>query len=493
MIAASMGALGVFSFAPFDFYPIVFFSLAGLTYLIRSCEPKQAAAIGFSFGLGMYLFGVSWVYVSLSQYGGMPFWMGSIAVIGFCSILAVFSALPVYFASLLANKNQNRLFVLLPFTWVIFEWCKSWVLTGFPWLDIGYTQTQSWLFSWAPVGGIYLISFMVLIVAMLLLRTLLAKSFFSGAAIVVLFVLSYALSSVSWVQKQGAPLTVGVVQANIDINEKWVKSKQRGHVAEYQRLSAQLANTDSKDLDLVVWPETALPLYLSQTDESFWRAMSPPNTAVLAGLLDHDGTNSYNAAALSCAESRNKPLPYRKRHLVPFGEYQPLKFLFSWVFDYLSLPMSDFAGWRGQQSLECDGGIHIGLSICYEDAFSNEYRSHLGDATILVNISEDAWFGDSFAPHQRRQLAQMRAGELGRPLVRAANSGPSLFIDEKGRVKAATGQFEVAAIQHQVQPMTGRTPFVVLGSWIVWLSILACSLAGVLLVKARSSVAKRCG
>ncbi len=477
-LSALFGALSVFAFAPFDFFPVIFVTLAALAYLIRNATAKQSAALGFCFGMGMYLFGVSWVYVSLSTYGGMPLWMGSIAVCGFAAILSVFSALPTLVATLLADKKENRLLVIFPFSWVVFEWCKSWVLTGFPWLDIGYTQTQSWLFSWAPVGGVYLVSFMVVVVAVFLLQSVLARSLRAGFALVVLLGISFGLNQISWTTNDGRPITVGVVQANTPIEEKWQQSHQRKSVTQYQSLSTQLANNNKviSGLDLIVWPETALPLYVTQLDEAFWRAMAPPNTAVIAGLLDYDGTNSYNAAALSCAESRDAPQVYRKRHLVPFGEYQPLKFLFSWVFDYLNLPMSDFAGWQGQQELRCDGGIKIGLSICYEDAFSNEYRQHLGDASVLVNISEDAWFGDSFAPHQRRQLAQMRARELGRPLVRAANSGPSLFIDSNGKVEHATAQFKVAVAKWRVQPMTGDTLFVRFGSWIVWFSLVVLAM-----------------
>lgn len=473
-LSALLGALSVFAFAPFDLFPVVFVTLAALAHLIRGASPKQSAILGFCFGMGMYLLGVSWVYVSLSTYGGMPLWMGSIAVLGFAAILSVFSALPTFVASLLANRKENRLFVILPFSWVVFEWCKSWVLSGFPWLDIGYTQTQSWLFSWAPVGGIYLTGFVVMVVAIVLLMFFLTRSARFGVALAMLFAISFGLDHVSWTEKDGDSITVGVAQANTPIEEKWLQSNQRKNIYQYQSLSAQLADDKQalSGLDLIVWPETALPLYASQTDERFWRAMSPPETAIIAGLLDNDGTNSYNAAVLSCAESRDAPQIYRKRHLVPFGEYQPLKFLFSWVFEYLNLPMSDFAGWQGQQALSCDGGLKVGLSICYEDAFSNEYRQHLGEASLLVNISEDAWFGDSLAPHQRRQLAQMRAKELGRPLIRAANSGPSLFIDANGRVDYATAQFEVAVAKRAVQPTKGDTPFVLLGSWIVWLSLI---------------------
>ncbi len=474
-LSALLGAFCVLAFAPFEFYPVSIVSLLGLLALIRKANTKSAALIGFSFGLGLYLAGVSWVYVSLSTYGGMPLWMGSIAVLGFAALLAVFPALAAGVSCYLSKESERALLVIFPFVWVVTEWCKSWVLTGFPWLDMGYTQTPSWLFAWAPVGGVYLVSFVVLAIVSLLLYIWVARSVLSTIILAALVLCSFALESVQWVTPVGEPLKVGVVQGNIPIDDKWLQSTQQRTFQTYQNLSERLAKEHGAEL--IVWPETALPLYASQTDDKFWQAMSPANSAVLAGLLDHDEVNSYNAAALSCApvaagDQREALQVYRKRHLVPFGEYQPLTFLFGWVLEYLNLPMSDFAGWSEAQSLACGERINIGLSICYEDAFSNEYRQFMGDATLLINISEDAWFGDSLAPHQRTQFAQMRARELGRPMVRSANSGPSLFINHHGKVQYASDQFVVVAQARSVQAMTGDTPFAILGSWIVWLSLL---------------------
>ena len=191
----------------------------------------------------------------------------------------------------------------------------------------------------------------------------------------------------------------------------------------------------------------------------------------MTGLLDSSGTDQkvFNAATLACDGQTQL---YRKRHLVPFGEYLPLRFLFNWVLEYLEFPMSDFASWQGQQALGCGESIKIGLSICYEDAFAAEYREHLGDATILVNISEDAWFGDSFAPHQRTQMAQMRARELARPMVRSSNPGPSFVIDHTGEIKIISDQYQVATFVEKVQPHTGDTLFKRFGNWIIYLSFL---------------------
>ncbi|MFT6406883.1 MAG: apolipoprotein N-acyltransferase [Arenicella sp.] len=473
----ALGALQVLAFAPFEYWPLSFVSLALYFYLLQTLNPKSAFLAGLAFGYGVYGVGVSWVYISLSTYGGMPLWMGVIAVLGFAGILALFIA-SASALTVILFPSRLRL-IAISFIWLIFEWMKSWVLTGFPWLDIGYTQTPSWLFSWAPIGGIYLVSLMVLISACFLTLSLkyslskqAAKALLPLAGLLSVMLASHLVGRASWSQPIGSPITVGIVQANVPINEKWQAGIRDQIIANYRTLSEQLQAQGK--LDLLVWPETALPLYMQQTDADFWNNITPSNTALLTGIMDSprigQGTldESYNAAVLSCD---GQTQVYRKRHLVPFGEYLPLRFLFNWVLEYLELPMSDFSSWKGPQSLNC-GAVKVGLSICYEDAFAAEYREFVGDATVLVNISEDAWFGDSFAPHQRRQMAQMRAKELSRPMVRSANSGPSLFIDERGALLAATAQFEVAALSRQVQAHTGDTPFKRYGNWIISLSFL---------------------
>lgn len=490
LIGFVLGALLVFAFAPFYLWPLAIVSLVGLFVLTNGQAPRQAFFTGLAFGYGVYGVGVSWVYVSLATYGGMPFWMGSIAVIGFAGILAVFIAVASYLVAALFSVKLRLL--AWPMLWLVFEWMKSWVLTGFPWLDIGYSQTPSWLFSWAPLGGVYLVSLIVLMLAALVSYGLLKRRLWPAFVSSVIIAVSFLLSHVETTQAIGEPLLVGVVQANVDINSKWLASQRDVLINRYRSLSQRLqrdaqAQTPPGKMDLIVWPETALPVYMQQTDAAFWRNITPRGTALLTGIVDRPSLHSptaaspdkhYNAAVLSCQDQTDV---YRKRHLVPFGEYLPLRFLFNWVLEYLALPMSDLSSWQGQQPLNCDG-IKIGLSICYEDAFANEYRQHIGDATVLVNISEDAWFGDSFAPHQRVQMAQMRARELGRPLVRSANTGPSLFIDHRGTVQASTEQFSIQALSHKVQPHVGDTLYKRFGSWCVYLCFL---LLGVLMLYKR--------
>ena len=502
-ISALAGAIMVVGFAPFGFSFTPFLSLAALFYLWRiSTAVRERFYIGLAFGFGLYLVGVSWVYVSLSTYGGMPLWMGSIAVLGFTGLLAlIIASMGLIFHHVVPNNvmseghtrakaesnTQSTIFfesLVLAALWTLFEWTKSWLLTGFPWLDVGYTQTNTWLFAFAPIGGVYLISFAVATMAAIIVLGITNRKLIIPVGVgLILLISSYLLNSFQWSKSVGEALRVGVVQANVPIDQKW-QAEYRNNVIEHAAYLTRELNAEST-LDLVVWPETALPLYWQQTDDNFWNTIRPKGTALLTGLVDSSETDQqiYNAAALVCD---GEAQVYRKRHLVPFGEYLPLRFLFNWVLEYLELPMSDFSSWQGQQNLNCGESIKIGLSICYEDAFAAEYRAHVGDATILVNISEDAWFGDSLAPHQRTQMAQMRARELARPMIRSSNPGPSFVLDSLGNVQTISKQYQVASFAEMVQPQIGDTPFKRFGNWIIYLSFLIVIVS--LVAKRRDSV-----
>jgi apolipoprotein N-acyltransferase len=305
------------------------------------------------------------------------------------------------------------------------------------------------------------------------------KKFFPVVVLILISLTAIFVNPMQWSENSGKPLIVGVVQGNVPIDKKWQPQYRDKVIAKLRSMSNTLITQQadlSVTLDLLIWPETGLPLSIQQTNEQFWRDIVPNQTTLLAGILDFPNVQeNYNAAVLNC-DSEQKI--YRKRHLVPFGEYLPLRFLFNWVLEYLQLPMTDFTAWEDPQSLSCDSGIKIGLSICYEDAFASEMRRTSGDATLLVNISEDAWFGDSFAPHQRLQMGQMRAKELSRPMARSANSGPSALIDHRGNVLAKTSQFVEAALVGVVQPQVGETPYKRFGNWIVWISILSVVFLG---------------
>jgi apolipoprotein N-acyltransferase len=236
-----------------------------------------------------------------------------------------------------------------------------------------------------------------------------------------------------------------------------------------------------EDRDLIVWPESALPYYIDEVSDRIWLSMRRHPADFLVGLLERitDGrrVETYNSVV---AITDGVPQTYRKSHLVPFGEYLPLKPVFGWVIDYLKIPMSDFNAWRdGEQGPLQVAGTQVGVTICYEDAFPEELAQPLPDANLLVNVSEDAWFGDSLGPHQRMQMARMRAMETARPMLRAANTGVTAIIDHRGVVMAQSRQFVPAVVKGTVQPMRGATPYVRWGNTaIVVLCVLLALVAG---------------
>ena len=478
LVSAIVGIVSLTAFEPLGLWPFSFIAIIILVANIYQSNPKQSFFHGWAFGIGLFGVGVSWVYVSLSTYGGMPWWMGVPVVTVFCLFLALFVAIPCFIASFFTPLGSTARLVLFPFVWIIFEWCKSWFLTGFPWLEIGYSQTNSWLFGLAPLGGVYLVGFVTIALSCLMLSFHFKKmnKALSILILLPLFIIIWNVNNLEWSRNNGQELTVGIVQPNVPIQNKWQAENRDKIISNLVGASRLLSVRQT--VDLIVWPETALPLYIQQTDSQFWNSINPQDTALLTGIMDvenlsTDESQFYNAAMLHCADSQQI---YRKHHLVPFGEYLPLRAIFSWVLDYLNLPMSDISSWNENKPLSCQLSngkeLSIGLSICYEDAFSNELREAIGDATLMVNISEDAWFGDSLAPHQRLQMAQMRARELSRPLVRSANSGPSAIINERGEIVAISPQFQESTLVERVNPQVGDTPFKRYGNWICYLSIL---------------------
>ena len=472
-IAVLAGVLMVASFAPMEWWFIAPVSIACLFYFWRYSTPLQSALTGFCFGFGMFISGVSWVYVSLKVYGGMPTFMGVLAVIIFAGILSCYIAIAGYMQARLVSGKNMRL-IIMPFAWVVFEWIKGVLFTGFPWLDIGYTQVSHVLSEYAAIGGIYLVSFVLALCSALFVMVVTdsAVRLKAVSAVLLIIVLAGLSSYIKWSKPYGKPLNISVVQANIPIKKKWRADFLPVLLRRYGDLSTRHV------ADLTVWPEAALPFNFQQLGPQIWIELLSNNGALLTGIVDQPTNETvYNAAVLYCKDETLKK--YRKKHLVPFGEYLPLKFMLGWVLNYLHIPMSDFSSWKGEQPLNCGSDLNVALSICYEDAFAIEVRDGLGDAGVLINISEDAWFGDSLAPHQRLQMARMRAIELARPMVRSANTGPSGFIDEEGRIIEITDQFKAQAIMQAVQPMQGQTLYARFGNWIIWLSIVVLILAGI--------------
>ncbi|WP_455210751.1 apolipoprotein N-acyltransferase, partial [Kaarinaea lacus] len=365
------------------------------------------------------------------------------------------------------SRLTIKLLLIMPGLWVLFEWVRNWLFTGFPWILLGYSHVDGPLAGYGPVFGVYGISWLLMFCAGLLVLIVLERGkwrYYYVVCMLTVFTVGLAAEKLHWTQPYNKPLKASLIQGNIAQDIKWHPDQRRPTIDLYTRLTR--AHWDS---DLIIWPETALPLYYHQAEDILQRLADEArtnHTDLLIGLPVIDfskGKRYYN----SIVSIGSKTDFYHKRHLVPFGEYLPLQSVLGGLLDFFHIPMADFSSGPADKSYLAVAGVNAGISICYEDVFGEEVIRALPEANILVNVSNDAWFGDSFAPHQHLQKARMRAIETGRPMLRATNNGVSALIDDKGKFIAVSPQFEEVVLSGEVQPMRGNTPFSLYGNWVV--------------------------
>ncbi len=469
------------AFSPVDFFPLAILSPAVLFYFWLRASPHQALISGYWFGVGLFGVGISWVAVSCYRFGGMGLMLSAATTLLFVFLLALYPALLGWVSRRYFSSLSDRLYllVLAPALWVFFEWVRGWLFTGFPWLSLGYSQTDSPLVGIAPLLGVYAISWAAALSAGLLVFAIIERKRSRVIALlsfVGLWLVAGGLTQVTWSQPKGAPITASLIQGNVPQNIKW-RPEQRGPTIDlYTRLSR-----DRWDRDIVIWPETALPAYYHQA-KSFLENMAAEaykngGATLLVGLpiMSEQNDNQYYNGVVGLSAGASGEVftqIYRKSHLVPFGEYIPFKSVLGRLLDILKVPMADFSRGAADQKLLEVGSNKIGMSICYEDSFGDEAIRALPEASLLVNLSNDAWFGDSFAPHQHLQMARMRSIETARPMLRATNNGVSAVIDHHGKVLATSPQFEVAVLDGEIQPQQGATPYVRMGNWPVLFALL---------------------
>ena len=449
-----------------------------LLLLWRAETPRRAFAIGFAFGTGAFGVGTSWVFVSVNDFGQAPLPVSLLVTVGLIVIMAAYVGVVGWLAARLRlDRGPIGWLVAVPALWVLMEWVRGWFLSGFGWLAPGYSQTDSWLMGYAPLLGVLGISWAVLLTAGCLV-TLLAGSLrdrgVSVAILLVTWVGGYLASQQDWSTPKGEPLRVALIQGAVPQDQKWLPEQLAPTLALYRDLT--LAQTDAT---LVIWPEAAIPaLYHTVTPylAEVRRRAAAAGVSVLLGILRSDpGGGTFQNTVVALTEP---PAFYVKRHLVPFGEYFPVPaFIRRWM-RLMSLPYTDAVAGADDQPALSIAGQTLGLMICYEDVFGAEQRHYLPEATILVNVSNDAWFGDSLAPHQHLQIARLRAAEAGRYLLRATNTGISAVIDERGRVLARVPQFSTQVLRASVPGFAGSTPYARWGDWPILIGMLAALLGG---------------
>lgn len=477
-IALLAGASMVLAFAPFNVYPLAILSPAILFYFWSEAGVARSAWLGFLFGLGLFGAGASWVYVSIHEFGFMPAPMAAILVFLFVSLLAVFPAIAGGLQARIPALSWQRIVFVIPVVWVLAEWLRGWVLTGFPWLHLGYAHSSSTLMNVAPLAGVLGVSLLSAVLSALLVIVMrhpgrvkiLAVSIFVTLLIAVWFA-----GKLEFVEPAGESFSVSLVQGNVPLAEKWKAGSSKQIIKKY----VELSRININEAQLIVWPEGAIPDSWQHAIPTLVRVLPKRRDETmpdyLLGAIDNAKEGEYFNSAVKINESNTvieQQGIYRKRHLVPFGEYLPFKSLLGWLINYLKIPMSDFTAWEtAQDNIEL-AGWPAAVNICYEDAFGEELIANAAEAAYLVNVSEDAWFGDSLAPHQRLQMAQFRARETGRYFVRAANTGFTAVINEKGEITSQLEQFKAGVLLAEVTPMKGLTPYVRYGNSVVLILML---------------------
>lgn len=479
LAALLAGAASVFAFAPFGVFPLALLSLAVLAGLLSRAERRRDGfLLGFAWGFGAFAAGISWLFVALNRYGGMPVPLAALAIALFCAYLALYPALAgVLFVRLRTGGVVLRA-ALFAALWVAAEGLRGSVFTGFPWLSLGYSQTPpSPLAGWLPLLGVYGVGGLLALVAALAAFApwrRLREAVPAAGLIIMLLVAGFALRHVSWTQPEGEPVRVALVQTNIAQELKW----QPEHVQDWLELNRRMS--DVPDADLVVLPESTLPMLAERLPEGYVEGLASRAAANGADLLfgvflrDAQGHVFNATASLGVSPSQS----YAKRHLVPFGEYSPP--LFGWFYELADIPMSDQTpGPAGQRPLNL-GGQQIAVNICYEDLFGRELLYALPEASLMLNVSNLAWYGHSFAQPQHLQIARVRALETGRPMLRATNTGMTAVVQPDGSVTGVLPQFERGVLRAEVTGFSGMTPYARWGDWLVFL--LAAAVPGLLLV-----------
>ena len=484
-LAFVVGAALSLAFAPFGLWPLAILCPAWLFFAWQGIVPRRAAVIGFWFHAGTFLAGTYWLYHSVHTIGGAPIWLAIVLMFALVAIMGAYLALMGYVqARWLPTSGVLRWCVGLPALWVLVEWWRGWFLSGFPWLSLGYAQIDSPLGGWAPLFGVYGVSLICVVIAGALVTLFQYRQQARKYMIAVMllpFVVGISLRHHEWTRKSDAPVPVAVVQASVPQDYKWSPEWRDKTLSLYRNLAAPYFGTP-----LIIWPEAALPdLSYELTDylSALWGDAHRAKSDLVMGLLHYDfNRDAYYNGVLALG---NEAQWYHKRHLVPFAEFFPVpESVRSWL-RLMNLPYSDFTSGAAHQPTLQVAGQKLGLTICYEDGFGAEQLSILKEATLLVNVTNDAWFGETSAPPQHLEISRMRALEASRDMVRAANDGISALIAADGTVKATLPRFKQAVLTGEVQPRTGLTPYAVVGNWPVLL-LCMLGLVGMLFISRRN-------
>lgn len=472
LAAFGAGALTTLSLAPFDYWIFALLSVGLFHTGLRSLTPKQAALRGWFYGFGLFGAGTSWIYISIHDFGAASPLLAGVLTLLFVAAMGLFLALPAWIWARWLRCSHRPLVDALAFAalWVAQDLFRSWFLTGFPWLYTGYSQLDGPLSGLAPLGGVWLISFCVALTAVLLanipgilirrkgglLRALLL--------LIVPWIIGPLLKGYAWTEAKGDPLQVAAMQGNVQQSVKWNPQQLETQLRLYQNMTLE-----SEPADLIIWPETALPIIKDRATnylDMMGRFANSREAALLTGIPvrqpNSEGEMRYYNGITVTGTGQGT---YLKQQLVPFGEYVPLQDLLRGLIGFFDLPMSDFARGPADQPLLEAHNYKIAPYICYEVVYPELAARSAAHSDLLLTISNDAWFGHSIGPIQHLQMARMRALESGRWMIRVTNNGITALIDPFGQITQQIPAFQEAILYGEVVPMQGLTPYLRARVW----------------------------
>ncbi|WP_375753106.1 apolipoprotein N-acyltransferase [Vibrio sp. HN007] len=472
LLAAFVGACTTLAYAPYQIWPLAILSPAVLFLLIYNASTRSAMLIGFFWGVGHFATGLSWVHVSIDTFGGMPKAASIFLMVLLICYLSIYPALATGLTNrFFPRKSAAKYFLAIPALWLLSDWARGWVFTGFPWLWLGYSQIDSPLSGFAPVGGVQLVTLMVLLCASTITYVALNKQWKWLITPILIFALGYITQSIQWVKPNpDSKTSFALIQGNIPQELKWLPTERWPTLMKFMDLSR--ANWDA---DIIIWPEAAipavekeLPRFLSNVDS----AARLNESALITGVITQNEMGRFYNSVLTLGETPNGEYDYKtqsryhKHHLLPFGEFVPFEDLLRPIAPFFNLPMSSFSRGDFIQDNIVAKDRHLVTALCYEIIFGDQVRRNITEDTdFILTLSNDAWFGESIGPLQHMEIARMRALETGKPVIRATNNGVTAVTDYQGNITEAIPQFKTEVLRAEVVSSTGMTPFRTLGSW----------------------------
>jgi apolipoprotein N-acyltransferase len=492
-LVLSAGAAISLAFAPYNCWILAIILPIILFWSWDNSTPSQATRRGLLFGLGMFGFGIYWVYISLHDYGG------SSAMFAFLSTLALVILLSLYLA--LAGwltirwgppTGLKRWLLFIPALFTFLEWVRGWLFTGFPWLSLGYSQIDAPLGRLAPYLGVLGVGWAVMFSTGILWVSLNSNCWQARIGwiglLTAIWLGIWELEKVHWTEPTGSILRISIIQGNIPQEEKWQMNRLEDILGHYMQLSLP----EHGHTEVIIWPETAIPTfyqYILPFIDALGKKARKDKINYIAGIPTGTPEDKvfYNSV-ISIGESVNF---YSKRRLLPFGEYLPLQWFFKFFRAWVKMPMADFLPGEYTQPLLKVADQPVGVSICFEVVFGNEIRLALPISTWLINVSNDAWFKDSIAAHQHLQIARMRSLETGRYMARATNTGISAIIDDHGRIIETGPQFQAAVVRGSIQLRIGQTPYVYFGDLPIVVLAISSIVVGLLPIRLNRRIMAR--